>query len=238
MKEQEPTITKSDGPVTGTVERHPAFGAISVNRATFSGGGIELHGSDFQHRQAITITISQADLHRGLSQDWHHPRERLIELILTEHQWASFVSSIAVGEGVPCTIYAKGLEYVPGIKRTRTRAGQFNQEMTGRLALARTKLTELADLIGVSGLSGKRKHDLLMVLEAADRNIQDNLNFVAESFNEHMEEQVEKAKSEVHSHLQAAVRKLGLQALVERGDVQLPVTMLTEGKADDADPVD
>lgn len=50
-------------------------------------------------------------------------------------------------------------------------------------------------------------------LHQALRDIEQNIPFVAKSFDEHMEQRVEKAKSEIAAHMQNAISRAGLAAL-------------------------
>lgn len=79
----EPTITQDDGPRGGHTVRHPAFASIRASRVS---GGANLYDSDFQHQHYVTVSIMRSELHRTLSNDWHHGREELIEVAMSESQ--------------------------------------------------------------------------------------------------------------------------------------------------------
>jgi len=104
---QEPTIEVKKGPGNAdeAVEQHPAYAQIGANRVS---GGAYLYGSDFKHQHYITIQIHDSELHRQLSGDRAHSKRRLIEIAMSEAQWATFVSSLNQGGGVQCT-----LEFTP-----------------------------------------------------------------------------------------------------------------------------
>ncbi|KKL96942.1 hypothetical protein LCGC14_1839510, partial [marine sediment metagenome] len=97
---QEPTIeVTKDDPINDTVERHPAYAQIGAMRVSGSHGAY-LYGSDFRHQHYIMIQIHDSVLHRSLSGDRAHSGKRLIEVALSEAQWATFVSSLNQGSGV------------------------------------------------------------------------------------------------------------------------------------------
>src|SRR4051812_19636627 len=106
-EDQEPTVEESaHGGGRSTTERHPAYGMIGASRVNWAGNGTNLFGSDFRHRNTVRIQIHGADVRRDLSHDWIHAdsRRSLVEVELSEAQWAGFVSTLNVGDGVACTI--------------------------------------------------------------------------------------------------------------------------------------
>ena len=209
---QEPTVEVTDDDVLNdTVERHPAYTQIGAHRVS---GGAYLYGSDFRHQHYITIQIHESELHRQLSGDRAHPRGRLIEVALSEAQWATFVSSLGQGSGVQCTLgFTPEAGLVPPIAQPKDRKLQFSQEMTERFDMATQALVDLAALIDESPLSGKKKDALKRQLQVAERNLAPNMDFVASRFDEHMERTVEKAKSEVNAYAQHTLGDLAKMAL-------------------------
>src|SRR5687767_12050919 len=99
---EKPTTTKRVGRTDrGTTESHPAYGQISASRVS---GSINLYGSDFRHNHYVIVSIHRSVLDRDLSHDWPFPRQEIIEVALSESQWAHFVSSLNAGSGAQCTI--------------------------------------------------------------------------------------------------------------------------------------
>lgn len=86
----------------GGVRRHPAFGMISVDRMT--GGMVRLFGSSVAHQNMIMIRLHEAEEMSSPHHSWFSARKLIAEVMLSESQWAKFVSSPNVGDGVPCTI--------------------------------------------------------------------------------------------------------------------------------------
>lgn len=209
---QEPTIeVVKDDPINDTLERHPAYAQIGANRVS---GGAYLYGSDFQHQHYITLQIHESVLHRQLSGDRSMTGKRLIEVALSEAQWATFVSSLNQGGGVQCTLeFTPEAGLVPPIAQPKDRKLQFSQEMTERFDIAVRALKVLAAQIDESPLSGKKKKELKDQLRVAEMNLAPNMDFVARQFDEHMERTVEKAKSEVNAYAQHTLGDLAQMAL-------------------------
>lgn len=181
---------------------HPAFAQIAAHRLT--GGMTALYGSDFLHSNAIRITIKRSQLVRNLSHDWHHGDDNLIELEMSEAQWATFVSSMNMGDGTPCTLRHVGGEQMPGIQLEQ-RPKQFDSELRGHVAEAMAEIDDvLAKLPKGGEAAGKLRRARMM--------LHDNLPFIAKSFGEHMERHVEKAKTEIHGYMNGVMQRLGLSA--------------------------
>ena len=216
--EIEPTITSSNTRDNETIETHPAYAQIMASRCS---GQTHLYGSDFIHHNYITIKVHTSEQHRNLSRDWYHARKNLIEIKLSEAQWATFVSSLNAGGGVPCTLnYVQGVD-VPDIKPVIDRELQFKQEFDKTLNSSLLQLNKLHNQVAESKLPNKTKEEFLRNLDHIKMNISSNLTFVSKSFAEHMEQTTEKAKMEVNAYAQTTLSRLGLQAL--QNQIQSPI---------------
>ena len=207
---QDPKQEKVHGPVGDTVENHPAYAQIGASRVS---GHTYLYGSDFQHHHYMTISIIRSELHRGLSNDWAHAREEYIQVALSEAQWAAFVSSPNAGMGVQCTLQHKDMQSIPQLPATKDRQAQFDNEMRVNVKEAREHIAAVKKMIEESKLPMKAKESILSQLGMADRDISSSTVFIAEQFGEHMETTVERAKAEIHGHMQNVVTRAGLKAL-------------------------
>jgi hypothetical protein len=205
----------------GKVYKHPAFGLIHAGRTT--GGASVLFGSDFEHHNSVRITISGAELHRSLSNDWHHGRNELIEVELSEAQWATFVSSLNMGGGTPCTVRHIGGKRTPEIPLRRVEdvakaeaAAKF-QQVSSRV---KATIAAMEGEIGKS-LSKVKRDKLLEELHSLDMDLRSSLPFMQREFGEHMEGVVEKAKIEVNAYMQTTISRAGLKALTDQAPLAL-----------------
>ena len=100
-KEIEPTVVEENVGTCHerTVYSHPAYAQIRASRVS---GSTNLYASDFNHSHFMTVTISKSEHHRHLSNDWYHEKGQLIEIAMSESQWAHFISSANVGSGSQC----------------------------------------------------------------------------------------------------------------------------------------
>lgn len=200
----------------GEDHNHPAFGQIVAHRIR---GTRNLYGSDFEHHAFIRVTVARSVLCRNLSSDWYHPRDTLIEVDLSEAQWATFVSSLNVGAGTPCTIdFIGGEGHMPELPRVDRKA-QFGHEFDERLSRSTQAIREARDLLDSLGLPKGKAGELRAKLEGALTNLNSNLSFVSKRFGEHMEETVENAKAEVHGYIHNHITRAGLDAITARSEV-------------------
>jgi hypothetical protein len=206
-----PKVAVEDGPGREQSKiTHPAFAQIRASRVS---GGALLYGSDFQHQHFITVQICRSELHRELSRDWHHARDELIDVSMSEAQWATFISTLNSGGGTPCTLTHIACKGVPQIPHNAKRRDQFNAELRETLGLVESSLTELRDKINALPVSEKKRKELLSSVECAERNLAPNLTFVANQFGEHMETVTEHAKVEIEAYVSGVVQRAGLQAI-------------------------
>ncbi len=216
---------------------HPAFGMVGVSRVSAT-PGVTLFGTDFLHQGFMRLTVHTAVLERGLSHDRTYARRRLVELDLSEAQWAQFVSSPNIGDGVACTLRVYDQTVVPGIPY-RVQANVFSQEikqdlqeLLNHVHSAQAAVEE--DLHGVSKIKTERLREALRKLE---QDVRSNLPFVARSFGRYMEDTVQHAKVEISSYALQAIQRAGLEALAERAGITevQPLTFLTQGESNAAD---
>jgi hypothetical protein len=204
-----PTVTEVPPPVGGIRVTHPAFAQIRASRVS---GSTALYGSDFRHQHYLTITISASYLDRHLSNDWPHDGKELIEVAMSEAQWATFVSSLNMGGGVQCTLTHQNGKPIPALPDPESRVQQFGQELKEGLAEHVQELRAIASQIR-EATGKKAQAELARRLDIIAGNFPSNTSFVAEQFDEHVEGTVEKAKIEINAHLTRAVQAAGLSAL-------------------------
>lgn len=224
MRTIEPiTITEEPSNGTGTrhVHTHPAFGALRISRRS---GSETLFNSDFRHQHYISITISRAKLFRDLSCDTIYTanRDELVEVNLSEAQFATAITSMNMGCGSPCTITRFNGEGIPAIDEPPSRRDQFTGELLGRLDRAKSIIGDAAAAVGQAGLSKKKEAEVLGLLQRAIADIGSNLNFVAAMFDEHMEKTVEDARAEIAGTAMAAMNALAMSAVASSGGLSLP----------------
>lgn len=97
---------------------HSGYGVMTITRQQVN-PPTALFGSSIKHGNVINVTISHADLKRGINHDWYHANGRICEIELSLSQFADMITSIGNGDGVPCTIHFTERDgYIPRIEKT------------------------------------------------------------------------------------------------------------------------
>lgn len=211
-KTEKPVVTKQDGPMEGEKITHPSFALVSASRIS---GSAVLYDSDFLHQNFVRLTIKRSQLNRTLSNNWHFEREELISVDMSEAQWATFVSSMNVGSGVPCTLGRFNGESVPGLEAPLNSVEKFKLERDETMQEGLEALKEMAKTITESKLSKKEKEALLWNIEQTSRGFGSSLKFVADQFGEFMEKTQEKAKIEINAYATSTLQRMGLEKASE-----------------------
>ena len=192
-----------------TVTTHPAFAQIAASRVS---GHAHLYDSDFSHQHYINVTIRRSQLHRTLSRDWAFGTEDLITVAMSEAQWATFVSSMNMGSGTPCTLQREGGKSIPSLPPAESVDHQFKHEVRATLLHISEELKKCVS--GIDGPLGKGSaKELRAQIEHLSFALVDSTSFVSTRFDEHVEETVEKAKVEINAYVGNAVARAGLEAL-------------------------
>lgn len=200
--EAEPTVDEHGD------ETHPAFGLIGVSRLQVGGvgGGAVLFDSEIRHGHTIRVRIYSAVRSRDLHRDRVHTQGRMpiVEVELSEAQFASFVSSGGVGDGVPCTIRARDGRDVPDIPyapRMQHSLGEVRGAAEEAIAAVREAF---------EAYDAKRNAENRRRLKYAIANLPANMEFAAKSLVEHAENTTEKMRADVEAMVTAAAQQLGI----------------------------
>lgn len=205
---------------------HPCFGLIGASRVS---GSAILHGSEFVHNNYVTISIHTSSLNRKITHDFDYAEKELIQIAVSEAQWATFVSSLNVGMGVPCTIQRREGQVVPGLPFPRSQETEFHKDTETALKEAVQYLDKIKELIDGNDMKlNKRQRELLSApLHLAHMRLTSSLGFISEQFVKHTKKYMEKAKSEVSAWAQNLLMRAGLSALGNR-DVPLQLSSKEE----------
>lgn len=200
-------------------ETHPSYGVIRLSRT--SGGHGCLFGSPFVHHQALDIDIYRASESRSLSNTRvMHEGLPLVSIRMSEAQFAQFITSVAVGEGTPCT-----LDYVWGQRMPeppeQREVQEFHEDAQRTLKRAGSWITEAIEkvtaLLEAPAVTKAQRRELLGLLRQVEKAYADSLPFTLTQFTERMEKIVSAGKLEIEGYLASRV-----PALVGKAPIALP----------------
>jgi len=190
-------------------EQAPYMGTVQVSRVSSGPPGGVLFDSEHGHQHFIQLRINSAYRVRSLSHDWVHQDKELVEVSMTEAQWASMISTLNHGSGTPCTL-GHILQQQPPIKPTL--ADDRTSLFAGELNDTQTRILGRLDELMQGRLTKAQKHEL----DVIKSHVAGNAKFVAESFDKHMEHRKAKFQAEAEATMNATIARLGREALAQR----------------------
>jgi len=197
----------------GEDEKDPSFGLVSISRV--QGSGRLLFESPFDHQHYVTLSIKRAYRHRtDLHSNYIGDGEELIEIAMSETQFATMVTSLNMGVGTPCTIAHFGGKMIPEPKPDQTKqvfAHEAREHFTdlAKMAAELEKLTE-TPAKDVKAPQRERMNFLALKIHQA---VTSSMDFFHEQFQESMDKVVAAAQGEVQAHVLSVIQKAGLKAL-------------------------
>lgn len=210
---EKPTVTERGE------EAHPAWGLIGASRVSSSPPGAALFDSDIRHQHFVVVRLSRATRKRDLGHDFKHGNEQIVEVAMSEAQWASFVSTMNVGQGVPCTIERVGIEDMPGVEY-EPRLALSMDEVDNAAHKAMEEIQAAFDAYEANKTKANRNR-----LKYAIQNAPANMGFAAKTLNEHAENVVQRARADIEAIVTSKAEQLGIEpgeiaetGLLERGD--------------------
>jgi hypothetical protein len=206
-------------------EEHESYGMVGFSRVHGCGGGTRrlLFGSHLaNHHETIVMRVKTATRKHGLSHDWHHGDQELIEIEMSPAQFAQLLTSMNFGDGVPCTIrylVGKGMmepvpdSYVPEQVKILENVKVELEEMVGSLDGRRARLQEI---LSKKSINKGDREEIVKLSSDIWNWFESHAPFAFESFEESAEKVVTAAKSQVEEFALATLVKLGMEKLAER----------------------
>jgi hypothetical protein len=209
--------------VTEKVIKHPSYGMIGLSRR--SGSVSPLFGSNIQHSQTITLTIKRAEHNRHLNNDWYHANEQLIEVELSGAQYAELVSSFNMGDGVPCTIRQFDKQSYPD-PPYESPVDIFQREFSAKMKNLGKECASLVEdsvkMLNEKPSIGKADREFLLnSIRKLIQEVNSNVPFVSQQFNESMEKTISQAKNEIETFVTNRITSLGIDAAKENPNLFL-----------------
>ena len=199
-------------------ENHESFGIVRICRT--SGGDGVLFGSSIRHYNTIRLEVCPGQVTRSLNENRYRPSGRpIVEVEMSQSQFADLITSMNQGEGVPCTIRRLGNDQVEKCPETNTRL-QFEAEFTEKTRDIVQRACDLVDeadeLLQKKSLRKAERESLMGTLRQLVMELRSNIPFVHSQFNEAMDKTVKEAKGEVEAYLTSALTGLGLESAKDR----------------------
>jgi hypothetical protein len=195
-------------------DKHESYGLVGFSRVTGSPG--PLFGSSIQHHNFVRMRVMRAGRTRDLNRYWYSGRENIVEVDLSPTQFADLLTSMNVGEGVPCTLrYVGGnrMDPCPAVDQRQEFVDEFDADVRRVMTSAAKLAEEAAVLLKQPKVNKADLTRLNALLAKLMQDIQSNLPFVHSQFNEAMDKTVTEAKGEVEAFVQNKIVSLGIESL-------------------------
>lgn len=211
--------------------KEPCFGQIEISRVS-SSRAEPLYGSKLKHGNFITLSVCESELTRTLNRDWLHSGKTIIEVWMSENQFATMITSLNIGGGTPCTIARRDGESVPPPEYLNERKiidAEVRKTAKGVVTDLRAVQARLADLLKPGAKITKGEiAELNRILQKQVQHVEENIPYVLDQFDEAMDKAVTEAKADIEAHMLTSVAKL--QALNAPPESNAPYRLeLAEG---------
>lgn len=215
-KEGDYTISED---ALGTSYKHPSFGMLSFNRT--HGGHSNLFGSSIQHNDTIHMVLREGVVTRGLNDDWYVGEGEILEVEMSQSQFAELITSMNVGTGTPCTIkYLRGkgrINEADFINKRQQITNEFKECMNERMSDAKEFYDEVKELFTTKKSIGKCDREMILRrLANVTQGMESSSKFIFDQFQNQIDKTITEAKGEIEAFAQNKINAIAQQALVEQ----------------------
>lgn len=193
-------------------ESHPAYGTVHVGRVS---GHTQLFMSPFKHQNYMSLSIQRTTKHRSLAEDRTFSSHELIQINMSEAQWARMVSSAGMGAGTPCTINHVAGKMMPAcpqqqdIEKFHKDTERYAEKAAEALDAA---IATMQSLLDKPSVTKAERRAVLDKLTSARLSLTSGLPHVVSMLRERMEHVVSEGKTELESFFQRTASRMGLTA--------------------------
>lgn len=193
---------------------HPSFGIIQFSRIN---GHSSFFGSDIEHNNYIQLTISEGEKCSSLTSERYYSNKILFKARLTSNQFSELITSLNIGSGVPCTIEYNNSVKTEELPNLENRKTFIHRKFKDRLKTFSNNIAiqkeKSKNIINKKTLSKEDQANLLNYLDIITQEINSNIPYFAECFQEVMDEMVLEAKTEIESSILHKITTVGLEKL-------------------------
>lgn len=203
----------------GISYKHPSFGMLSFNRT--HGGHSNLFGSSIQHNDTIHMVLREGVVTRGLNDDWYVGEDEILEVEMSQSQFAELITSMNVGTGTPCTIkYLRGkgrINEADFINKRQQITNEFKECMNERMSDAKEFYDEVKGLFTTKKSIGKGDREMILRrLANVTQGMESSSKFIFDQFQNQIDKTITEAKGEIEAFAQNKINAIAQQVLVEQ----------------------
>ncbi len=215
-----------NGPMDGVRDSHPCFATAGFHKVS---GGHPLFGSVVNHEHGhVSFTVHQCERYHSYSTDkYFNKGAPLIEIAMTESQFANLMTNWNMGEGTPVTLK----HITDGDRRVsvpqlpvehESEAVRAEVEFKEKLKQTHVKFEEskreLLEILDKKGAINKKdRNQIRGIVTTLERWFKDSAPYSVHTFVECADRTVSKAKVEIESFVTRLIHKTGLDHLKSMG---------------------
>lgn len=198
-------------------ESHPSYGMVGFNRVQGNPG--RLYGDPLPgHATFVTLTVKRGSVRRDLGTDWHAGGEQILEINLSGEQFARLLTSMNVGDGVPCTIAweaGKGRIERPPVQQSAPHRAtdEAKEKIRGLLHKVKAKASEVEAALAEKKVPASTRKEVGEVFLYLIRELGPNLQFAERVVEEQFQRAVTSSIAEINSAVTAVVEQTGIREL-------------------------
>lgn len=237
-KPYERTTVKREVHGKEITESHESYGMVGIHRV--SGGGVRGHrlfGSAVEHGHFFMLRIMRAKrvVAEFGEQFYSDGRVPIVEIALTAAQFAEMITTLNVGDGVPCTITdveGVSMDSVPDDAGSELRRfhDDFKEHLTDivdKLVVAEKTVEEV---LAKKSITVADKDVIRRTVHTAVRVLNDHAPFVLKQFSESTEKMIAKGKTEIESFVNLVFQRAGIKAISAAGGIVDAKSLLGDGE--------
>jgi hypothetical protein len=199
---------------------HESFGQIRFSRVN---GYANFYGSELPQQNYICLEISTSKCEKSLTQEWYFPQQKIMRLRMSAGQFSELITSMNYGSGVPCTferLNGKVVEeYTNEEPRKEFVHRVFREKMQKFSETLNEKKVKAKEIIQKKNFNKSDVETLSNMLSSIFMEVEMNIPYFTECFQETMDKVVSEAKIEVENAILHKITLAGLEKLHEENNL-------------------
>lgn len=197
-------------------EQHPSYGILQISRAT-SSKPVNVFGSSIKHTNTIRMQLSKAYVERDLSNDFYMTDDHIVEIEMSESQFAEMICSMNMGSGTPVTIkWLRGegkIEDCPYSDKRKLFESEFEDSIKKQNELVNQLMLQIEELLKKPKVGKTDLKEAMSLLQRLYGCMNEGKSFIYKQFNEQMDKTTLEAKGEVEAFIQNKMNQLAALAV-------------------------
>ncbi len=212
----------------GSQDTHESYGLISFSRRTIHPPQ-PMFGSQIRTGNPIGMTVKNAVVEHDGDRQWFFSQGTILEIEMTPAQFADAITSLNIGEGVPCTIrYIRheGQKKPPPYEgKIETHHKGMKEQIGKTMDKAKNYQVKAEKILNKKGaLTIKERKELTGYMISMMQEVCENLPFIAGQLAKVMDETKSQAKAEIEAFVIAATSpNMSQTKIINTGNPQIDI---------------